>query len=195
MIIKQIFLWGILCFCLCECSSKEDKAFKLVKDYMWQTLNYNDVDSLDISIDSAFTSKYTNPMVINYAQMILNNSIEVTICDNTLASSQNKEEFMFSYTEEDKLFCDTLIQRKKDALNAIYVYSDSIRLLSKDIDKKFQGWRITCNFKGKEQADLNELVFIVDENMRQIFDVKKNNKVAIDLDSIIKRTIDQCTNE
>ncbi len=192
-------LLALLCgLSLCGCSSREDKANALIKDYMFKNLSdFNSYEVVETIVDSAYS--------IPYDQDLLASILALLVCvdnqnDEAKATLQLEEKIDFYYNEAAKYSYgvrqrlyddihemeDDLHAQRKKYIKAIEL-KDFARGRVEDqlenMDNHLVGWAITHTFRCKDsdgKARLNTMVFSCDKNLKEIkskMSKEENNKV------------------
>ena len=172
LVTTSIFLVG--------CKSKEEKAQEAIKKEMFKTLyDFNSYEPIETKVDSSFYSIYTDTAVLKHGYMIAatlksaNESLEkvkdakstMDIWGDLYTSysvakyNEAKEDFN-KYMNEAELY-----------LEMIKAESDTIKSLSKNNNKSFNGWKVTHKFRCKTKggnSTIGNYIYIFDKDMKSI---------------------------
>ncbi len=170
----SIFL--IICIVI-SCKSKEEKANILIKEELRKTLfDFSSYDPIETKIDSAFTSIYSD-------SIILNNAYFIEACSNKVNEYVEKSD---EYVRIMKIYSDgynrsKFNEAKIEALNNLEIAKEFSKkmneraILTKSEISKFSpsfcGWKAThkfrCKTKGGNFAIAN-YEYIIDADMKNI---------------------------
>lgn len=169
------------------CKSKEEKANELIKDAMFKVLyDFASYEPIETKIDSAFTSVYTDSIIIGHAYFI-NIALEkaneyldeikdaqrtMEIWNDGYSSYSNSK-----YYEAKNKFNENL-EKAKVCSNLMTLHLDSIRDRASFIEKVFCGWKATHKFRCKTKGgspDIGNYEYIFDKDFKKII-----NKTDLD---------------
>ena len=177
---KKLIFAFLTCIVFFGCKSKEDKVANLIKDEMFKTLyDFESYEPIETKIDSAFTSVYTDTLVLTYAS-IANDIYE------DLKESKSKYNDAISTIDIWSDSYSSLGQKKcKEAKEEIENYLEtvtiSIEQLNKlyakikdrnsSIERTFIGWQANHRFRCKTKGgnfDLGNYSYVVNKDVSLI---------------------------
>ena len=183
-----------------SCKSREEKAAELIKQEMFKTLyDFESYEPVETKIDSAFTSVYTDSVIIAYAYIarsFLDDAQEgldkVKDAQRTVEiwrdsySSYGRSKYEEAYNEMKER-----LDEVKSKMNIVNRYMDSIRSASINFRPQFCGWEATHRFRCKTKGgnfDLGDYIYIFDKDLENII---YKEDVNDDSNSKIKSLIDE----
>lgn len=190
---KRIFIYfALTCvILLTACSSNENKANKLIKQYMFESLyDFKSYEPTKTIVDTLKPELYFNEEAIEYAKTGLSNATKIPELTEEVKSAQDKMEFASSmsrhfsssyenyhYKMVKKEYEDAqtaLNNATREALvcmhNILVMYEE----LQENQTNEILGWKVThkyrCNNRGGNLA-LGEDIFLIDKDFKEILHV------------------------
>lgn len=182
------FLSIMLLMLLTACTTNEDKANKLIKQYMFESLyDYKSYEPTKTIVDTLENEIAFNDEALNYAQIGIEKTIEFQNLENELkraedemnlaASIFGKSSINFPYKKAKQEYDDAQVLMNKtqiEILECIY----NILTINEDIElnhsNEILGWKVThkyrCNNRGGNVA-LGEEIFLIDIDFNEIIKV------------------------
>lgn len=176
----KIFIVLCVCFSVCSCKSKEQKALKLIDQKMFSTLyDYDSYQPVETKIDSAFYLPEYNDTIIALALLANdcqqkmedeldkgNSSITTMTIWGGSYSSYGRSRFLEAKEEGLKH-----LEKSKEYGALQFVHLTSLREKSKHFDGSFYGWKVTHKFRCKTKGGYSALstyIYIFDKKMKTI---------------------------
>lgn len=199
---KKILSFLLASLLLFGCQSREEKAQELIKQDMFKTLyDFASYEPIEIKIDSAFTSIYTDTLALLYANTIkilfenLNDKkAEYKSAKRTMRmwadSSSPLELYEFN---EAKRKVDEYIDRVDDTLKEADDTYMKIRERSEKKGRSFIGWEARHKFRCKTRGgnfDIGNYLYVFDKDMKKILRSEDlDNKDNLQLIEIIREVL------
>jgi hypothetical protein len=191
---KRIFIYfALTCvILLTACSSDENKANKLIKHYMFESLyDFKSYEPTKTIVDTLKPELYFNEEAIEYAKTGLSNATKIPELTKEVKSAQEKMEFAssmsryFSSSSYEDYHYKTAKREYEDAQKALnnatreaLVCMYNILVMSEELQdnqtNEILGWAVThkyrCNNRGGNLA-LGEEIFLIDKDFKEILHV------------------------
>ena len=186
---KKIFNFTICMIALgmISCTSNEQKANKLIKQYMFESLyDFKSYEPTKTSIDTLRADIYLNEEALEYAEKgieyasrieDLNEEVENNKRDMEFAASMNRHfsssygKFQYNEAKEKYHKSQTAFNY---ALREVLVCMYNIIFIKEEIDQNpaiLSGWKVNhkyrCNTRGGD-ISLGEMIFIMDDEFQEI---------------------------
>lgn len=175
-----------------SCASKEDKANKLIKQYMFENLHdFSSYEPISTEVDSAFSSILDDSTIVSYANKILKLEYKQEEIMESLHRNAIERKEYHNYTDIVQLFenqANQLLLTYDSLNNEIYSIEYLMTPLIDSFNSKFIGFQVTHNFRSKAPIGnyvLTEVIFLMDTNFSSINEMSSKN--LSDLDLIINR--------
>lgn len=177
---RKILILTTLAILLIGCTSKEDKANKLIKDEMFKTLyDFESYEPIETKIDSAYNSIYIDKEALSLAYEAHKYLKEVNKCmDKSKEARRTMEIWMdsYSYTGKTKYNqakdeANSNIDKAKEYLAKIDELCAKIKERNSNIDNNFIGWKATHKFRCKNKGgnfDLGNYMYVFDSKIKNI---------------------------
>jgi hypothetical protein len=161
------------------CTSKEEKAAKLIKNEMYKTLyDFASYEPIETKIDSAFTSVYTDTTIAVYVYLASDylekaNEFLKEMKDNRSTMeiwSDSYSSYGYSKYKNAKNEYETNLAKTKDYLSKINIISDTIKVMANNIPHKFCGWSATHKFRCKNKGgnfDIGNNLYIISPDFKK----------------------------
>lgn len=191
---------------LASCTSKEEKANKLINDYMFKHLHdFLSYEMVETKVDTAYNSPIINSAIRAIAVRVKE------AFENSRKSSSKRESAMSSmkiwgdsWSSYSRTQYNEAKEKYKEALTEFVNYIGqvhhglvSIHNLIEEMDQKeFIGWQVShkfrCNNRGGNKI-LSDYVFIIDKGFKEIIDVIDENEDNSEIQAIIIMAMDRNT--
>ncbi len=203
---KKILYLVVAFAAVCSCASNEDKANKLIKDYMFKHLHdFKSYEVVETNVDSLYNTPVSDPECVKYAIDALEH-IEKEREFNNDAEYDEKTMDIWSggwssasRKEYDKAY-KSWLGHKVDSFNEQIIYlNDAKSIVDKaaTLDGKTHiGWFVTHSFRSNNlggNSSLGSQVFLIDKGFKNIistYDSDDNFGEAMDCIASILTTFE-----
>lgn len=177
----------VICLTFLGCTSREEKANKLIKQDMFKTLyDFESYEPIETKLDSAYTSIYTDSIIKLYASIasallddIQDNIDKMKDDESTMEiwrysySSLGRNKFKKAYEDFSERLDETEFYMK-----VVNKYMDSIRFKFSIFKPQFYGWKAIHKFRCKTKGgnfDLGDYIYVFDKKIKNIISKEDMN--------------------
>lgn len=182
----NIILSCVLALTLIACSSKEDKADKLIKQYMYENLyDFGSYEPLKTTVDTLLTDVHFDKEAFSYAvsgKKSLKQSTEYL--DEVRDASESMDIWSGSYTSygqskwnEANEKMQKNLDKAKQCLAEVYGEMIKIQERNEELIEKHAnemiGWKVEHRFRCKTKggdATIGNYLFVMDKDLKEIVD-------------------------
>lgn len=200
---KNILLLILITLTIFACKSKEDKAKELIRNDMFKTLyDFESYEPIEIKIDSAFTSIYTDSLALAFANTTIQFLKEVQKYLSNIKSAQGTMEIWadsyspygsYQYKAAKNDFNENF-EKADITMERVYDLFLLIQKRKEQINNDFCGWKVIHKFRAKTKeglSDLGNYMYIFDNKMTTInYREDLNDQNCMYLKSTIKEALD-----
>ncbi len=182
------------CLLLFGCQSREDKVAKLIKDDMFKTLyDFESYEPIETTIDSAFTSIYTDTISLMYASLVQDIFDNFEEKESVFKETQNTMEIWYdSYSplgrrkyKEAKEKMGQLSREIQEDIKRVNELYEKIQKRDAYMTPTFIGWVAKHKFRCKTKGgnfELGNYSYIFNEDISSILfsediDSEKNGEL------------------
>lgn len=180
----NFYLSVLLAFTLVSCASKEEKANKLIKQYMYESLyDFESYEPMKTTVDSLYADVRFDDEALSYAKAGRKSLNEVSgLLDEMHSAQQSMDIWSDSYTSFGRSKFEAARNEFKEKYEAVQqslreVYMSMLKILDRkeyieqNQNGEFVGWKVEHKFRCKTKggnAAIGNYIFIFDKDLKEI---------------------------
>jgi hypothetical protein len=161
------------------CQSKEEKAYKLIKDDMFKILyDFSSYEPVETVLDSAYTSVYRDSCIREYAILLLEDLSTareyISESDQSFEEAKMWKRSLYLYGSQYKEAIremDESLEKAKEHMLKVKEFQNLIKKRAKELPVEFLGWQTKHRYRCKSRDgnyDIGDIFYLFDKKLEKI---------------------------